>query len=107
MRKTWVYIDGEAVEKGDYKSSQHHIMPDIEPYQSMVDGSMITSRSKHREHLRKHNCFEVGNEKMERKKQDVKDTRRDVLRQQVANMTHEDANRIINKLRDDARFIRK
>ena len=40
----------------------HHIMPDIKPYKSMIDGSEITSRSRHREHLRAHNCFEVGNE---------------------------------------------
>ena len=41
------------------------IMPDIEPYQSMVDGSMITSRSKHRSHLKEHGCVEVGSEPLE------------------------------------------
>ena len=35
---------------------------DITPYKSMVDGSIIGSRSTHREHLRQHNCVEVGNE---------------------------------------------
>lgn len=38
------------------------IVPDIAPYQSMITGEMITSRSRHREHLRQHDCFEVGNE---------------------------------------------
>ena len=38
------------------------VMPDIKPYKSMIDGSTITSRSKHREHLRAHNCIEIGNE---------------------------------------------
>ena len=38
------------------------VMRDIKPYRSMADGSVITSRSKHREHLRAHNCVEVGNE---------------------------------------------
>ena len=38
------------------------IMPDIKPYKSMIDGSEISSRSKHREHLRQHNCVEVGND---------------------------------------------
>ena len=38
------------------------IIRDIEPYQSMVDGSMITSRSHHRNHLREHGKIEVGNE---------------------------------------------
>jgi len=40
----------------------HYVMPDIQPYKSMVDGSVISSRSTHREHLRMHNCIEVGNE---------------------------------------------
>ena len=38
------------------------VMKDIQPYQSMIDGSEITSRSRHREHLREHGCVEVGNE---------------------------------------------
>ena len=44
------------------RSLSHQVMPDIQPYQSMVDGSMITSRSKHRDHLKQHGCIEVGNE---------------------------------------------
>jgi hypothetical protein len=39
------------------------IMSDISPYQSVITGEMITSRSKHREHLKRHDCIEVGNEK--------------------------------------------
>lgn len=38
------------------------IMPDIKPYQSMITGEEITSRSKHREHLRNHGMIEVGND---------------------------------------------
>ena len=38
------------------------VMTDIQPYKSMIDGSMITSRSQHRAHLRQHGCIEVGNE---------------------------------------------
>ena len=38
------------------------VMSDIEPYQSQVDGSWITSRSKHREHLKQHRMIEVGND---------------------------------------------
>jgi hypothetical protein len=38
------------------------IMGDIRPYQSMIDGTMISSRSHHRAHLRQHGCIEVGNE---------------------------------------------
>ena len=40
----------------------HHIMPDIKPYKSMVTGEMITSRSKHREHLKMHGCIEIGDQ---------------------------------------------
>jgi hypothetical protein len=41
---------------------------------------------------------------MEAPKPVYKDTRREVLREQVANMTHAQANQIISQLRDDARF---
>lgn len=40
-----------------------YVVPDIQPYQSMVTGEMITSRSQHRAHLKQHNKVEVGNEK--------------------------------------------
>lgn len=40
------------------------VMADIQPYQSMITGEYITSRSRHRDHLRAHNCIEVGNEKL-------------------------------------------
>jgi len=42
-----------------------YVMPDIKPYQAVGPeyGKMITSRSRHREYLRKHNLTEVGNEK--------------------------------------------
>jgi hypothetical protein len=40
----------------------HHIMPDIKPYISMIDGREITSRSRHREHLRANGCIEIGDQ---------------------------------------------
>ena len=108
MRKTYIQIDGKLVEKSEYYAEPvaPGIMPDIQPYQSMADGSMITSRSQHRAHLRQHNCIEIGNETMESRAPVAKDTRRDVLRAQVANMTHDQANRVLAKLRDDIRFTR-
>ncbi len=39
-----------------------YILPDIQPYQSMQTGEMITSRSQHREHLKQHGLIEIGNE---------------------------------------------
>ena len=109
-RRSWVYINGEAIEKGEYDAepAAHYVMNDIQPYQSMIDGSMITSRSRHREHLQAHGCIEVGNEKMQnRAPAPVESQRRDILRQQVGNMTHKEANRILSKLRNDARFTRR
>ena len=108
MRKTYIQIDGRLVEKSEHYAEPVApiIMPDIQPYQSMADGSMITSRSQHRAHLRQHNCIEIGNETMETKPTQGKDTRREVLRAQVANMTHDQANRVLSKLRDDIRFTR-
>ena len=38
------------------------ITPDIKPYKSMITGEMITGRSQHREHLKRHGVQEVGNE---------------------------------------------
>ena len=39
------------------------IMRDMEPYQSVIDGSTISSRSTHREHLSANECIELGNER--------------------------------------------
>lgn len=38
------------------------VMADIQPYKSMIDGQMITSRSQHRTHLKQHGMIEIGNE---------------------------------------------
>lgn len=66
MRRRFVQINGELVEVGpDYlptPRADHHVMPDIKPYKSMIDGKEITSRSHHREHLRAHGCVEIGND---------------------------------------------
>lgn len=40
------------------------VAADIAPYQSMCDGSWITSRSQHRAHLKQHGVIEIGNEKI-------------------------------------------
>ena len=62
-KRTFIYKNGELVEKsmGARKSSVN-VMRDIEPYQNMKDRGWITSRSEHREFLRKNNFIEVGNE---------------------------------------------
>jgi hypothetical protein len=109
MRKIYIQINGELIEKSisHDEPSSAMVMSDIAPYRSMVDGSMIEGRRQHRDHLRQHNCIEVGNEKMESKPAPIVDTRRDVLRAQLANMTHSQANKILDKIREEARFTRR
>ena len=69
MRKTYVNVNGEWVEKGRVHTvnTTPEIMPDIQPYRSMVTGEIITSRSKHRQHLKDHGMVEVGNDSSLRK----------------------------------------
>lgn len=62
MRKVYIQVDGVLYEKGKQPTHSLQIIPDIEPYQSMADGTWITSRSKHREHLKAHNCIEIGDQ---------------------------------------------
>jgi hypothetical protein len=92
----WVREEVEQENKAN-----HQIMLDIQPYKSMVDGSMITSRSQHREHLRRHNCFEVGNEKMEHKAPTPmsREKRRQILREQLWNVSDRECDRVLDQLR--------
>ena len=70
-RRSWVQVvneDGstQLVEKSRYSPPARRgpmIMPDIAAYQSIVDQTEISSRSKHREHLKRHGMREVGDEK--------------------------------------------
>jgi len=38
------------------------VISDIEGHISMADGSWVSSRSKHRENLKRNNCIELGND---------------------------------------------
>lgn len=40
------------------------VVRDIGEYRSVLDGTMITTRSQHRDHMRRHDVIEVGNEKI-------------------------------------------
>jgi len=65
MRRRYIYRGTEAIEVTPgyvRESTGPVIIGDIQPYRSMIDGNMITSRSQHREHLRAHGCVEVGND---------------------------------------------
>lgn len=95
-------------------SGNANVMPDIQPYQSMVTGEMITSRSKHREHLRQHNMVEVGNDSSLNKPYtgipDVNpEQRKEILRREVNKFTHDEwkkaGKRELERLRYNTRGI--
>lgn len=74
------------------------IMRDIEPYKNMIDGRMITSRSEHRELLKRHNCVEVGNDTSHMKKKPFKaqfKDRKKVLASQLADKSDSQISQMI------------
>ena len=69
MKRRFIQIDGVLHEvTPDYvpePRADYHVMPDIKEYRSMLNGEVITSRSRHREHLRERGLSsnnEVGND---------------------------------------------
>jgi hypothetical protein len=67
QRGSYVFcpVRKELIPKDEYQSVQsnvHYVMGDIQPYQSMQTGEMITSRSHHKAHLKQHGLYEIGNE---------------------------------------------
>lgn len=99
MRRTWVYINGVPYEKGtEPRTEGPMIMKDIEPYQSMIDGRIIGSRSTHREHLRAHGCIEIGNESLPPAQMPLDvapEKRKELIRAQVDAMSHAEFKRAI------------
>jgi len=97
MKRSYVQVNGVLYEKGTEPVSPLAplVMPDIKPYRSMVDGTLIKSRSQHRAHLRQHGCIEVGNEVKshlgyyDRLPKDVApQQRQEIIRAQFDAMTH-------------------
>lgn len=99
----WSHVTHEQVPL-DYVEDRPklQVIRDIEPYKSMITGERIKSRRDHRDHLRAHNCIEVGNEKMESKPV-VHRTGRDVLRRQLAGMSDSQAANIMQTLHNMSR----
>lgn len=62
----WDEEAGEMVSKSEYysKPANHGpmVIADIQPYKSMATGEFIGGRAQHREHLKRHNLVEIGNE---------------------------------------------
>ena len=111
MRKSYVQIDGVLYEKGHEPQTEvPMVFGDIEPYQSMVTGEMITSRSKHREHLREHGLREIGNEvdKLYTAYDRIPDVapqqRKEIIRAQIDSMSHDQFKRMLKRDLDEVRW---
>lgn len=62
------YVEKMRIYHGPKDQKGVVYVKDIEPYQNVVNGGWITSRSQHRAFLREHDLIEVGNEKIRPKK---------------------------------------
>lgn len=57
-----------------------HVIPDIEPYRSVVTGERIKGRAHHKAHLKDHGLVEIGNEKVEGKATELPPAAPDIKR---------------------------
>jgi hypothetical protein len=65
------------------------VIPDIEGHISMADGTWVSSRSKHRENLKRNNCIEIGNDvPMEQKKIEFSRKEQEARKRQIAEITY-------------------
>lgn len=73
MKQRFIAVGNKWVPVEEYtpEPAGPMVMKDIAPYKSVIDGREITSRSRHREHLRANNCIEVGNEKVAPRKPEI------------------------------------
>jgi hypothetical protein len=101
----YVLENGELVVKREGVERRMQIVRDIQPYTSMVDGSTISSRSRHREHLKAHGCVEVGNEQPPAPQpyetpKAQRDARKRALYGQFENLNQRQISRIAQELRE-------
>jgi hypothetical protein len=65
------------------------VIPDIEGHISMADGSWVSSRSKHRENLKRNNCIELGNDvPTQQKKHEFSRSEHEARKRQLAEITY-------------------
>jgi hypothetical protein len=63
MRTTYVHSRGKLVEKRKQQAATGYaVISDIDPFTSPIDGSILSSRSQVREHERKHQVRQCGND---------------------------------------------
>jgi hypothetical protein len=69
------------------------VIPDIAGHISMADGSWVSSRSKHRENLKRNNCVEVGNDlPMTQKKHEFSTKDNEARKRQIAEIAYSKLN---------------
>jgi hypothetical protein len=83
-KKSWIEKQNQP------KQLTHMIQSDIEGYVSQVDGSWITSRSHHRNHLKQHRMIELGNDVPTQHKQiEISRKSNEIRKRQIAEMAYE------------------
>ena len=108
MHKRYVQINGQLYERGHEPVAEGPmVIEDIKPYQSQVTGEMITSRSQHREHLKQHDCVEIGDQiqhlKMNRPTFESAQ-RKELIRAQVDAMSHAEFKRALQRDIDNVKW---
>jgi len=69
------------------------VIPDIQGHISMADGSWVSSRSKHRENLKRNNCIEIGNDvPMQQKKHEFSTKDNEARKRQIAEIAYSKLN---------------
>lgn len=63
------------------------VIEDMKPYKSPLDGTWVTSRTEHKNHMKKHDVIEVGNEKLTRPMQ--KENKVDGLADDIKKTMHD------------------
>ena len=65
------------------------VMPDIEGLISMADGTWVSSRSKHRENLKRNNCVEIGDSvPMQQKTIEISRKDQEARKRQIAEIAY-------------------
>ncbi len=69
------------------------VIPDIEGHISMADGTWVSSRSKHRENLKRNNCVELGNDvPMQQKVHEFSRKDQEARKRQIAEISYSKLN---------------
>jgi len=92
----WIPTIGEEAAKASWQDKvamkarqAPMVMSDIDGHISMADGTWVSSRSKHRENLKRNNCIELGNDvPTQQKKHELSTREREHLKRTIAEVTY-------------------